>query len=76
MGPIRARVKGGRLIVDEPTDLPEGTVLDLVLDDEGDDLTDEERALLHAEIERSLESVKKGRLRPAEDVLSDLDRSR
>ena len=34
---IRAHVKNGRLLVDEPTTLPEGTVLDLVLDDEGDD---------------------------------------
>lgn len=76
MGPIRARVTKGRLIVDEPTELPEGTVLDLVLDDEGDDLTDEERELLHAEIERSLDSAKKGRVRPAADVLSDLDRYR
>jgi hypothetical protein len=69
-------VKDGRLIVDEPTDLPEGTVLDVILDDEGDDLTEEERELLHAEIDRSLDSPKKGRLRPAEDVLSDLDRGR
>jgi hypothetical protein len=51
-------------------------VLDVILDDEGDDLTEEERELLHAEIDRSLDSPKKGRLRPAEDVLSDLDRGR
>jgi hypothetical protein len=31
MGPIRARVKDGKLVVDEPTLLPEGTVLDLVI---------------------------------------------
>lgn len=33
MSGVRAQVKNGRLIVDEPTSLPEGTVLDLVLDD-------------------------------------------
>jgi hypothetical protein len=32
---VRATVRNGRLIVDQPTDLPEGTVLDLVVDDEG-----------------------------------------
>ena len=35
---LRAHVKDGYLRVDEPTTLPEGTVLDLVVDDEGDDL--------------------------------------
>ena len=29
MSTIRARVRNGRLIVDAPTDLPEGTELDL-----------------------------------------------
>ena len=43
MSALRARVEKGRLILDEPTTLPEGTVLDLVADDEGDNLTDEER---------------------------------
>ncbi|NOT31601.1 MAG: hypothetical protein HOP15_14235 [Planctomycetes bacterium] len=72
MGPIRARVKNGRLIVSEPTDLPEGTVLDLVQDDEGDDLTAEERKALQAEIRRSVRSAKKGLLRPAAEVIADL----
>jgi hypothetical protein len=35
MGRLRARVENGRLVLDEPTTLPNGTVLDLVLDDEG-----------------------------------------
>ncbi len=76
MGPIRARVKNGRLVLDEPTDLPEGTVLDLVQDDEGDDLTEEERKVLHQEIRRSLRSASKGQLRPAADVISTLRRRR
>jgi hypothetical protein len=33
---IHARVLNGRLQLDVPTTLPEGTVLDLVLDEEGD----------------------------------------
>ena len=47
MGPLRARVEKGRLVLDEPTTLPEGTVVDLVADDEGDDLTNEERRALN-----------------------------
>jgi hypothetical protein len=72
MGPIRARVKNGRLVVDEPTDLPEGTVLDLVVDDEGDDLDADERAALDDALARSAQQVREGRVRPAEDVLRDL----
>lgn len=35
---VRARVSNGRLVVDEPTTLPEGTKIDLVaLDDDLDD---------------------------------------
>lgn len=44
MSGVRARVQNGRLIVDEPTSLPEGTVIGLVFDDEGDDLDEAERA--------------------------------
>ena len=69
---IRARVQNGRLVIDEPTDLPEGTVLNLVADDEGDNLSPEERAALHAAIERSTEQAESGRVRPAADVVSDL----
>lgn len=72
MGPIRARVKNGRLIVDQPTDLPEGMVFDLVIDDEGDDLDDEERAALHEALDRSDMQVKEGLTIPAADVLKDL----
>ena len=39
-------MKSDGLVLDEPTNLPEGTVIDLVADDEGDDLTDEERRAL------------------------------
>src|SRR4051812_25538564 len=47
---IRAKVSSGRIIVDQPTLLPEGTTLDLVVDDEGDDLDDEEREALNAHL--------------------------
>ena len=72
MSSLRARVQNGRLILDEPTGLPDGTVVDLVADDEGDDLTDTDRAALHAALERSWESVNAGRVRPASEVIDEL----
>jgi len=72
MSPLRARVKDGRIVLDEPTTLREGTVVDLVADDEGDDLTDEERDALHKALLKSDESAEAGRLRPASAILDEL----
>ena len=58
--------------MDEPTALPEGTVLDLVVDDEGDDLEPAEREALHAAIDRAMESALAGRVQPAEAILDEL----
>ena len=76
MNPLRARVEKGRLVLDEPTTLPEGTVVDLVADDEGDDLTDDERLALHDAISTSWHSAEAGRLRPASEILDELRRRR
>jgi hypothetical protein len=76
MSPLRARVENGRLILNEPTTLSDGTVIDLVADDEGDDLTDEERQALHDALTASSTSAEAGRLRPASDILSELRRRR
>jgi len=75
MSGIRACVKNGRLVVDEPTSLPEGTVLDLVLDDEVDDLDTAERALQDEALLRAWQQAQRGQGRPAQDVLRDLLRS-
>ena len=69
---LRALVKDGHLVLDEPTSLPEGTVLDLVVDDEGDNLDDEERAALHADLAAAWESVRQGKVRPVADILNEL----
>ena len=74
MSKLRARVQNGRLTVDEPTTLPEGTVLDLVVDDEGDDLTEEERAVLHKHLEMAWRAARKGPNIPAKQVLDELRR--
>lgn len=68
MSPLRARVQNGRLVLDEPTTLPEGTIVDLVADDEGDDLTDDERRP-HEALSTSWKSAEAGRLRPASAIL-------
>jgi len=69
---IRAKVQSGRIVVDEPTSLPEGTTLDLAVEDEGDDLDAEERAALHAHLEASWRSAQEGRVRPVSELLAEL----
>jgi hypothetical protein len=76
MSGLQARVENGRLVLDEPTALPEGTVVDLIVDDEGDDLTVDERRALHDALSASWESAEAGHLRPAEDIISELRRRR
>ena len=74
MTPLRARVQDGRLRLDQPTGLPEGTELDLVIDDEGDDLTEHERQALHETLSKSWSSAEAGKLRPAAAIISELRR--
>lgn len=69
---VRATVRNGRLVVDQPTDLPEGTVLDLVVDDEGDQLDPRERDALNAAISRGLQEADEGRTAPAQEILDRL----
>jgi hypothetical protein len=77
MQPIKAHVKNGRLVLDEPTDRSEGEVIELVPLDEvlakgGEYLDDEDRAALHAELEASIAEAKAGKLIDAEVVLAEL----
>lgn len=74
MSGVRARVLNGRLVVDEPTSLPEGTILDLVIDDEGDDLDDSERARRDQALLKAWEQGQAGQGREAHEVLRDLRR--
>jgi len=75
MSHLRAMVRNGRIVLDEPTTLPEGTVLNLVLDDEGDNLDQAERALLRAAIREGVAEADAGHLVPADVLLADLRRS-
>lgn len=61
LGYLSALAEHGRLVLDEPTDLPEGAEVPLQVVDP-DDLTDEERAALHASLERGLADLEAGRV--------------
>ena len=67
-------MRAGRLVVDEPTDLPEGAEVELIAADSWDDLDDDERERLHAALASSEEDVREGRVRSAADVTADLRR--
>lgn len=68
-----AHVKNGRLTLDEPTDLPEGSVVPLEIADDWDDLDAEERAALHRELAASIAEHKAGASTySVEEVLAEL----
>jgi len=69
---LRARVQNGRIVLDEPTDLPEGTVLELVPGVGVDDLADDDRDKLHAAVRRGLEQGRRGEARPIDEALTDI----
>lgn len=59
MHALKVQVVNGRLKIDEPTDLPEGAEVEVLVID--DDLSTEERAELHASLERALDDSEAGR---------------
>ena len=69
---LKAQVKDGRLVVNEPTDLPEGTEVELLLLYPGDGLDAEDRAALHKALRDSEADVKAGRLVAADVILREL----
>jgi hypothetical protein len=71
MQPLKACVHNGRLVLDEPTDLPEGEVVYLQPVD-GDDMSDEERETLHESIRESIEQMNRGVLIDADEALARL----
>ena len=69
---LKARVTAGRLVVDEPTDLPKGTEVELLALDPGDWLDDDDRAGLHQALKDSDADIKAGRLVDADVILREL----
>jgi len=70
MRALKAHVRGGRLVLDEPTDLPEGSEVELVAMD--GDLDPLERARLDASLERSMAQAKAGPLVDGDSVVEKL----
>jgi hypothetical protein len=58
MQPLKAHVHKGRLVLDEPTDLPEGTEVELVAVD--DEFDPEERARLLQALDEGIEDFERG----------------
>ena len=74
MQPLKARVHNGRLVLDEPTELPEGEIVELVprgtvLDDEFDD---EERAHLRQALDEGIEQMKAGQTIDLAEAMAEL----
>ena len=78
MSTLTAIVKEGRLVLDEPTTLPEGTKVQLEEADlywsleHGDELEDASRQELHASLRRGIAQGHRGEGRPVEEFLADL----
>ena len=71
MNPLKARVHNGRLVLDEPTGLPEGETVYLQ-PIEVDELDDEERARLHEALREGIEQMKAGMTIDAAEALAEL----
>ncbi|MBX3182370.1 MAG: hypothetical protein KIT72_09030 [Polyangiaceae bacterium] len=67
-GGLRARVKGGRLVLDEPSSLPDGTEVELIPVDE--DLGAEGRVRLHRFLSESLRDHVPGTGIPADEIIA------
>ena len=71
MRALEAQVRGGRLVLDEPTELPEGTEVELTVV-EDDELDPEERARLLRELDESQAEYERGEHDDAFESLAQL----
>jgi len=69
---LKARVHNGHFVVEEPTQLPEGTEIELLPLDPGDWLALDDRDRLHRALLASQDDIDGGRLVDAEEVLREL----
>lgn len=69
---VTAEVKDGRLLVDQPSQLPEGTIVQLVVAEEIGFLSPQDRVALNLAIDEAADDIEAGRLRPARDVVAEL----
>jgi len=69
---LRAHVAQGRIVVDEPVDLPDGTEVRVEIVNDSNDLDDADRARLHAAIEQSQDEIDRGEGVPAAQLIAEL----
>jgi len=69
---IKARVREGRLVVDEPTDLPDATEIELMPLDPGDWLDESDRGALQEALRQSEADARAGRLVSADVILNEI----
>lgn len=77
MQPLKAHVRNGRLVLDEPTDLPEGEVLYLrpaeaAIEEQDDGFDDEERRALHKALDDGIVAARAGDHVDAEAYVQEL----
>jgi uncharacterized lipoprotein YbaY len=72
---LKAHIVNGRIVVDEPVDLPDGAEVHVYLyDASAEAMSADERAALERAIERSLVQADAGELIEADEVLAELQR--
>ena len=70
MLPLSARVINGRLVMDEPTTLPDGTEVELALIE--DELDEADRAKLNAALDDADDELRAGKGVPGDTVIAGL----
>ena len=71
MKALKAHVMGGRVVLDEPTELPDGTEVELTVV-EDDDFEPEERARLEQALEEAEQEVERGEYVDGSEFLARL----
>lgn len=74
MLPLKAHVQNGHFVVEEPTDLPEGTEVQLLLVQEEtlDDLPPDERAEVLQMLEAGFDDIEAGRVVEGDEIVRRL----
>ena len=71
---LHAHVRNGRVVVDEPTDLPDGANVELLVLDAAPDMDERERTASEESMNRGVAQADRGELYSVDDVLACLRR--
>jgi hypothetical protein len=72
---LKAHVVNGKIVVDEPVDLPDGSEVRVYLyDAAAEGMSAQERTAIEERLERSIAQADAGNLIDADDVLDELNR--